>query len=129
MEISLTDINGRFSWTLNNPTFLLNDAADKSDFSAAADTTALILKEARLAKSLVKVLEESLKSSQVTRDTEEVWLSLRCPQQNRPSCSANYHSEDAAICYFQSASQQRGMKRAESQREHRLHSFSGSRSH
>lgn len=32
----------------------------------------------------------------------------------------NYHSEDAAICYFQSASQQRGMKRAESQREQRL---------
>lgn len=32
----------------------------------------------------------------------------------------NYHSEDAANCYFQSASQQRGMKRAESQREQRL---------
>lgn len=34
--------------------------------------------------------------------------------------SQNYHSEDAAICYFQTASQQRGMKRAESQREQRL---------
>lgn len=41
-------------------------------------------------------------------------------KQNNFHCFAHYHSEDAAICFFQSASQQRGMKRAGSQRELRL---------
>ena len=50
----------------------------------------------------------------------ESLASLRAFKQNRLHGFANYHSEDAAICYFQSASQQRGMKRAESQREQKL---------
>lgn len=55
----------------------------------------------------------------------ESLASLCAFKQNCLHGFANYHSEDAAICYFQSASQQRGMKRAESQREQRLSFIQG----
>lgn len=42
---------------------------------------------------------------------------------------SNYHSEDAAICCFQSASQQRGMKRAGSQAEQSRYSSRRPMSH